>query len=276
MGARRDRPDAAADGRVAVPVLHRLRPVQPAALGGPAQLRPDVHRGPALLALRGDHTDVRRHRRAPATRPRAGRRARPEVHETRQGLLPVRVLRPVTARRVDVDRPRLARDLQRRRHGGQPARHRRLGQQAGLGVAGRGAADGVAVRGADGHLPRGPPADPGRAVRGGGRGRRREVAAVPVRHGAHAVPGPVLQPRPADHPGLPGLHARLRDRRRQGRPRRLDPRLHPVPLRSRLRRLPHGLRLRHGLGAADRHRRRHRGAVPHLALLGLLRLRGDR
>ena len=57
------------------------------------------------------------------------------------------------------------------------------------------------------------------------------------------------------------------------RPRRLDALLHALPLPARLRRLPHGLRVRPRLGAADHRRRRRRRAVQPQPPARLLRRR---
>src|SRR5205085_2867158 len=143
-------------------------------------------------------------------------------------------------------------------------------QPARLGVAGRRPADGVAVRGPDGDLSGRVAADSRRTVRSVRIGRCEPVAAVRVDHDPDALAGAVLQPRPADDPGVSGVHPGLRGQRRARRPGGLDAVLHAVPLRSRFRRLAHGLRLGDGLGPADRHRYRDGSAVPQLPGLGLL------
>jgi multiple sugar transport system permease protein len=81
----------------------------------------------------------------------------------------------------------------------------------------------------------------------------------------------ILQPRAADHPRVPGLHAGLHRVGRNGRPGRLDAVLHAVPLQPRLLELRHGLRLGHGLVPAPHHRSLHRDQLLGLEILGELR-----
>ncbi len=70
---------------------------------------------------------------------------------------------------------------------------------------------------------------------------------------------------------LQGLHAGLHHQRRHRRPRRLHPVLHALPVPGGVRVFPHGVCVRDGLGAADRHRRSSRRQLRHVEILGLLR-----
>src|SRR5690606_337009 len=134
----------------------------------------------------------------------------------------------------------------------------------------------VDVRVTDDHLPGRPAADPRGALRGGPGGRRREAAAVLQRDDAAAHPDHLLQPRAADDRCLPGVHPGPHHLRRPGRTPGLHAVLHALPVPTGFPELQHGLRVGDGVGAARRHRRGDRGALPAVEVLGFLRGRAMR
>ena len=183
-------------------------------------------------------------------------------HETRHGLLPVRVLRALAARRVACPSPSSGGRCSTTAApcdnlGSAPA----AGSTTRLGAAGRRPADGVAVRRADGHLPGRAEADPAElyeAAAVDGAGQWRQFRSVTL---------PMLSPVIFFNLVLETIHAFQVFTQAfvvsggTGGP--ADSTLfYTLYLYERgFTDLRHGLRLRDGLGAAARHRRRHRGAA---------------
>src|SRR5690606_33229395 len=98
--------------------------------------------------------------------------------------------------------------------------------------------------------------------------RRQRLAAAALRDAADALAGDPLQPDHGHHHVVPGVHEHLRHDRR--RTFELDAGVRALPLPERVPVLPHGLRVRHGVGADGDHRRRAGADLPHVGL-GVLR-----